>query len=139
MASLSHGGITLICNNKNGCAPINTFLLAANTAMTFTHGLGTKHGNGYAAFKVRVLDVNGADCASVTGAKGPISVLQPTGGPNGLIDSIVIQNQSVTDVDIVVEITWEVLSPQVQLVEGSYTEPGVTLPSPYPDIVATFN
>ncbi len=138
MAQLSHGGITLICNNKNGCAPINTFTIAAGTQMTFTHGLGTKYGNGYAAFKVRVLDVNGADCSNGLKPAG-IAVLQPPAGPNNLIDTIVVQNNDGVDAEVVVEITWEVLSPQVQLVEGSYTEPGVTLPSPYPDIVATFN
>ncbi len=136
MSALSKGGVTLICNNKNGCAPINPLVIAPGFTLTFTHGLGTKNGNGYAAFKVRVLDEFGADVSASTG--GLVQVSQPA-EPSGLIDSIAVTNNDKNPLVCVIEITWEVWSPQVQLVEGTYTAPGPILPSRYPDIIPTFN
>jgi hypothetical protein len=138
MSAISQGGITLICNNKNGSAPINLLTIAPNETLVFTHGLGTKNGNGYAAWKVRVLDVNGADLSAVAG--GDIQVVQPA-GPNNLIDRIEIVNSSLAACSVVIEITWEVLSSQVQLVGGTPTEPGVDFPPlpNYPEVVPTFN
>ena len=138
MSAISQGGITLICNNKNGSAPMNLLTIEPQTALVFTHGLGTKNGNGYAAWKVRVLDINGADLSALSPF---IQVTQPTDG-NNLIDTVEVANTADTEAcDVVIEITWEVLSSQVQLVEGTPAPSGPNLPPlpNYPDVVPTFN
>jgi hypothetical protein len=139
MSAISQGGITLICNNKNGSAPMNLLTIEPQTALVFTHGLGTKNGNGYGAWKVRVLDVNGADLSALS---PDIQVTQPEDPVTFLIDTLEVFNNSDTEAcDVVIEITWEVLSSQVQLVEGTPAPSGPNLPPlpNYPDVVPTFN
>ncbi|RLC33096.1 hypothetical protein DRH13_00180 [Candidatus Woesebacteria bacterium] len=141
MASISYGGITIIGANKNGCAPLNPLTLTAGTTLVFNHGLGTKNGTGKGAWKVRALNTDGADLIAI----GGLQVIQPGAvQPDGslLFDIIEITNGSGTDAVIVIEITWEVLSTQVNLVAGSNptgdpANPVITNPSAYPEIVFT--
>lgn len=139
MASISYGGITLIGANKNGCAPINPLTLVQGDTMIFNHGLGTKNGRGKGAWKVRCLNIDGADYCAL----GAIDVIQPgVVQPDGsvIFDTIEFTNNGGADAVFVAEITWEVLSTQVNLVAGSnptgdVTNPVITNPSAYPEIV----
>ena len=137
MAALSSGGVTLITSSKNGSAPYGMLTIAGNTTLTFTHNLGIKNGFGKGAWKVRVLDENGADLSTPGLVGGAIRIAQV---PNvdGLTNDITVRNDTPDDFQCVIEITWEVHSSQVQLIEGTPAKPGITLPSPYPVINPTF-